>query len=85
MSARRQGTVFAGARVAWRSKRNSKRGATVGEANHQTSGQRLCVEQHVGVEVFVRGSLLAGERAETQRHGRIRSEKVEGHTEWTNP
>jgi hypothetical protein len=49
---------------------NSKRGATTGEAKYQTCGQRLCVEQHVGVEVFVRGSLFAGERAETQRHGR---------------
>jgi hypothetical protein len=42
----------------------------MGEANYRTCGQRLRVEQHVGVEVFVRGNLLAGERGKTQRHGR---------------
>lgn len=65
--------------------KNSKKGATIGEANHQTGGQRLRVEQDVGVEVLVRGSLLAGERADAQRHGRIQPEKAEGCMEWTSP
>jgi hypothetical protein len=54
---------------------NSKRGATIGEANYRTLGQRLRGEQHVGVEVIVSGSLLAGERASTQRHGRNQSDE----------
>jgi hypothetical protein len=55
--------------------KNSKRGATIGEANYRACGQRLRVEQDVGVEVLVRGSLLAGERTDTQRHGRIQSDE----------
>jgi hypothetical protein len=47
----------------------------MGAAKHQTRGQRLWVEQNVEVEVPVRGDLLAGERAETQRHGRNRSDE----------
>jgi hypothetical protein len=54
---------------------NSKRGAIMGEANYQTCEQRLRVEQNVGVEVLVRGSLLAGQRTDTQRHGRIQSDE----------